>query len=79
MVLESGLCGRGETAIVTNTGDVIRLELNEKGFLKLFGIFKISFISLRLSPDRQTEFIETLQSLKGSGRKNMKETTESTE
>ncbi|TES94395.1 MAG: hypothetical protein E3J87_00415 [Candidatus Cloacimonadota bacterium] len=54
-------CGRGETAIVTNTGDVVRLQFREKGSLKLFGIFKISFISLRLSPESQTEFIEILQ------------------
>ena len=55
-------CGRGETAIVTKTGDVVRLQLRGKGSLKLFGIFKISFTSLRLSPESQTEFIEILQS-----------------
>ncbi len=55
------VCGGGETAIVTNTGDVVRLQLKEKGFLKLFGVFKISFTSLRLSPEKQSEFIAMIK------------------
>lgn len=56
-------CGRGEVAIVTRSGDVVRLQLREKAFLRLFGIFKISFSSLRLSPEKQSEFIETLRTI----------------
>lgn len=55
------VCGSGEVAIVTTTGEVVRLELKEKGFLKLFGVFKMSFDSLRLSPEREREFIEMLK------------------
>lgn len=54
-------CGGGETAIVTNTGDVVQLHLKEKGFLKSFGVLKISFTSLRLSPEKQSEFIAMLK------------------
>jgi hypothetical protein len=50
-------CGKGEMAMVTTAGEVARLELKQRGTLKMFGLFRVSFSGLRLSPEKQDEFI----------------------
>jgi hypothetical protein len=64
--IQSGIgvrvCGKGETAIVTKTGDVVRLQLKEKGTIRMCGLVKISFSALRISPVRQNEFIDLVKS-----------------
>ncbi len=59
-------CGGGETAIVTRTGEVVRIQLRNKGSLKLFKVFKITYNLLRLSPEKQGEFIESLKTYIGT-------------
>jgi len=55
------VCGRGEVAIVTTTGNIVSIELKERSFLLLFKFIRISFLILRISPQRQSEFIEILK------------------
>lgn len=54
-------CGGGEIAIVTITGDVVQLKMKERGYLKMFGLFPISYKKLRLSPQKRNEFIEMVK------------------
>jgi len=55
------MCGKGEVAIVTRAGNVVRLLMRDKDFIVMFKFVKITFISLRISPEKQDEFIEILK------------------
>lgn len=50
-------CGKGEVGMVTTTGEVARLELREQGTIRMFGLLKVRFTALRLSPEKQDEFL----------------------
>jgi hypothetical protein len=50
-------CGKGELAVVTAVGEVVRLELKKKSRLRMFGFIGMSFSNLRISPEKQDEFI----------------------
>ena len=55
------ICGREEVAVVSTTGPVVILQLRKKSYLRLFGLLKITFTSLRISPERKSEFLELLR------------------
>ncbi len=50
-------CEKGEMGVVTTAGEVVRLGLKQKDTLRLFGFMRVSFCALRLSPEKQDEFI----------------------
>ena len=59
-------CGRGEIAMVTRAGKVVKLHLGEKDYCRMFGFTKIWFNALRLSPEKQDEFIVMIKELMGT-------------
>ncbi|HID32151.1 MAG TPA: hypothetical protein EYP24_02100 [bacterium (Candidatus Stahlbacteria)] len=55
-------CGLKEIAVVSTTGDVVRLELRSSRGLNLFHFIPLMFEKLRLSPEDPDRFIELLKS-----------------
>jgi len=57
--------GRGEIAMVTRAGKITELHLAEMNYCRMFGFARISFNVLRLSPEKQDEFIVMIKELVG--------------